>query len=267
MASALPNERDVRTGPGEDEPNGDPSSPAKSRAGGTVIAVRDMLREAMINGELRPGAPLSSVKLAKAYGVSRTPLREALRMLQNEGFVEVENNHRPRVASWSVEELETVFAQRILLTALGTRLSVPHLTAEDVAMMGDALARIEAGADAGDHDAWRESDREFHELHMSRSSSVLQADLRRLTERALMFRYMWFGRRPNTMSFTLDDHPEIFEACRAKDAAAASRTAARHLARVALTLMAKVAPDHDPEVVREALRFASVDGSDLKADL
>lgn len=243
------------------------ASAAKPRAGGTVIAVRDMLREAMINGELRPGSPLSSVQLAKHYGVSRTPLREALRMLQNEGFVEVENNRRPRVASWSIEELEAVFAQRILLTALGTRLSVSHMDGKDIAAMESALIRLEAGAAAGDHVAWREADREFHDLHMSRSSLVLQADLHRLTERALMFRYMWFGRRPNTMSFTLDDHPEIFEACRAKDAARASRTAARHLARVALTLMAKVAPDHDPETVREALRFASVDGGELHIDV
>jgi DNA-binding GntR family transcriptional regulator len=244
-----------------------PDHASTPRTGGTVIAVRDMLREAMINGDLQPGTPLSSVQLAKTYGVSRTPLREALRMLQNEGFVEVENNHRPRVARWSVEELEAVFAQRILLTALGTRLSVAHLTVEDIDAMGAALARIEDGAKAGDHDAWREADRVFHELHMSRSSDVLRADLRRLTERALMFRYMWFGRRPNTMSFTLDDHPEIFEACRAKDAPQASRMAARHLARVALTLIAKVAPDHDPEVVREALRFASVDSSELRVDV
>jgi DNA-binding GntR family transcriptional regulator len=64
-------------------------------------------------------------------GVGRTPLREALRMLQREGLVEAEPNHRVRVADFSIPDLEQLYAMRISLEALAIRLTVPHLQKEE----------------------------------------------------------------------------------------------------------------------------------------
>src|SRR5882757_8133251 len=103
-----------------------------SRAGTAVEDIRNRLREAILEGELRPGEAVTSVQAAERFGVSRTPAREALRMLQEEGFLTGESNQRLRVVEWSPDELEGVFAERILLTVLSTRLTVPSLSDEDL---------------------------------------------------------------------------------------------------------------------------------------
>jgi DNA-binding GntR family transcriptional regulator len=232
--------------------------PSGARAGGTVITVRNMLRTAIIRGELAPGSPLSSVQLARTYGVSRTPLREALRMLQEEGFVAIESNQRARVATWSSDELEALFAQRILLTALCTSLTVPRLTDIDVKRMGQLLVDLERAEADNDHDAWRDADVEFHHIHMMLAPPALLADVKRLYDRALMFRYMWLGQRRTAISPSADDHPGLLEACTRRDQSHAANTAAQHLARVALTLVTQVDPSRDPATIREALRLVTL---------
>lgn len=232
-----------------------------SRAGDTVHAMRNDLREAIIRGELQPGAAVTSVEVAERFGVSRTPAREALRMLQEEGFLRGESNQRLRVVEWSADELETVFAERILLTVLCTRLTVPTLTDADIAHMEQLLRSMQAARDDADHDAWRLADVAFHHVHMQGASTTLRADLARLYERASMFRAIWLRNRDQTLSFSMDDHPDILQACRTRDPELGGIAAARHLTRVALTLMTELAPDHEPAIVRQALRLAGLDGA------
>jgi len=68
--------------------------------------VHKRLRQMILDGTVPPGTVLSQVQLAQEIGVSRTPLREALRMLQEEGLVLAEYNHRVRVADIDISELE-----------------------------------------------------------------------------------------------------------------------------------------------------------------
>src|SRR5437899_11996058 len=88
--------------------------------------VHDRLRSSFLRGELDPTVPLSQVQLAARLGVSRTPLREALRMLQREGLIYSEPNRRVRVAELSVADLEQLYAARVLVEALSVRLTVPR---------------------------------------------------------------------------------------------------------------------------------------------
>jgi DNA-binding GntR family transcriptional regulator len=75
------------------------------------------VREAILDGELAPGAVMSQVAVAGELGISRTPLREALRMLQSERLVEAEPNRRVRVAPMSAADLEELCIVRIALEA------------------------------------------------------------------------------------------------------------------------------------------------------
>src|SRR3984885_6529486 len=83
-------------------------------AGGELMAdngqntedVYERVRNAILDGQLAPGAVMSQVALAQDLGISRTPLREALRMLQSEGLVEGEPNRRVRVAPMTASDLE-----------------------------------------------------------------------------------------------------------------------------------------------------------------
>src|SRR5882724_597789 len=72
--------------------------------------VHAYLRECILDGTLTPGTKLSQVSLARQLGISRTPLREVLRMLQEEGLVEIEPNQRTRVAGLDPQELDDVYA-------------------------------------------------------------------------------------------------------------------------------------------------------------
>jgi DNA-binding GntR family transcriptional regulator len=80
--------------------------------------VHAYLRECILDGTLTPGTKLSQVSLARQLGISRTPLREVLRMLQEEGLVEIEPNQRTRVAGLDPQELDDVYASRILFETL-----------------------------------------------------------------------------------------------------------------------------------------------------
>src|SRR5947209_16972901 len=91
------------------------------------------VRAAILDGELAAGAVMSQVALAEELGISRTPLREALRMLQSERLVEAEPNRRVRVAAMSPADLEELCIVRVTLEAEALRLSVPLMTSEDLA--------------------------------------------------------------------------------------------------------------------------------------
>jgi DNA-binding GntR family transcriptional regulator len=109
----------------------------------------DTLREDILRGTLPAGARLGEVELADRLGVSRTPVREALSRLAAEGLVELVPNRGARVASWTVDELEGVFALRSLLEPQLTALAVPHASAADL----DALEELAAEmVDLGDRD-------------------------------------------------------------------------------------------------------------------
>src|SRR6202050_5577864 len=86
--------------------------------------VHAYLRECILDGTLSPGTKLSQVALAQQLGISRTPLREVLRMLQEEGLVEIEPNQRTRVAGLDPAELYDTYACRILMETLALSMTV-----------------------------------------------------------------------------------------------------------------------------------------------
>ena len=112
------------------------------------------VREAILDGELAPGAVMSQVALAEELGISRTPLREALRMLQSERLVEAEPNRRVRVAPMSAADLEELCIARISLEAEAMRLSVPRLTPENLARLEGYMAEMAHYAAAKDYRRW-----------------------------------------------------------------------------------------------------------------
>src|ERR1700683_1808784 len=112
------------------------------------------LRECVLDGTLTPGTKLSQVALADQLGVSRTPLREVLRMLQEEGLVEIEPNQRTRVAGLDPQELADIYASRILLETLALSMTIGHFGAKARAGAKRLLTAMRRAAQNGDFDAW-----------------------------------------------------------------------------------------------------------------
>ena len=221
------------------------------------------LRESILNGTLPPGESLSQVQLASKLGVSRGPLREAVRMLQREGLVEAEVNRRGRVSSFSIDDLEQLYAMRIVHESLAIRINVPRFGKRDLETLRGCLKRMEALA-GHDLRQWQAVDREFHFALVTHSGDRILRTIRELYDHADRYRWLYIKGVPRALSIAADEHKRIVEACEAGDAAHAAGQLARHLARTALTVLTHHAPEHDPTTVRAAIRLAT--GGEATAD-
>jgi len=95
-----------------------------------VDTIYETLLEAIVGGQLQPGAELNSVGLAKQLDVSRTPLREALKLLERDGLVQQTGNHKARVASFSADDIREIYEVRLQLEAAAAELAAKRMSAE-----------------------------------------------------------------------------------------------------------------------------------------
>src|SRR6266571_3087762 len=130
----------------------------------SIPALHAYLRECILDGTLTPGTKLSQVALADQLGVSRTPLREVLRMLQEEGLVEIEPNQRTRVAGLDPQELDEVYASRIMLETLAMSMTLTEFGPARQREARRMLSAMRQAAKSGDFGAWFGSHADFHRL-------------------------------------------------------------------------------------------------------
>jgi len=220
-----------------------------------VDTIHRKLREQILIGRIPAGALLSQVQLAESFGVSRTPLREALRMLQEEGLIEAESNRRARVATFHLDDLEAIAAQRILLSSLATSITVPHLTDADIAEMEHAVAAMADATDRGDVAAWRKADGAFHATHYSKAPARLHQEVVRLAERNDLYRSVWLRDAPHRDPQTVVEHQRIMATCSERNLREARNGIARHQARIAITVMTHAVPEREPATIRAALQL------------
>ena len=136
--------------------------------------VHAYLRECILDGTLSPGTKLSQVSLAAQLGISRTPLREVLRMLQEEGLVEIEPNQRTRVAGLDPAELDDVYASRILLETLALSMTIGHFGAKARAEAKRMLTTMRRAAKTGDFDAWFGAHTDYHRVCTAAAGESMQ---------------------------------------------------------------------------------------------
>ena len=154
--------------------------PIGATEGRIVIAqVHKHLRQRILDGTMPPGSVLSQVQLAQQFGVSRTPLREALRLLQEERLVVAEHNHRVRVADINLQELESLYASRIMLETLALALTIPRLTQDELDDLSRALDEMAVANTRRDTDAWEQGNRRFHALLAAHAEERIRQTIQR----------------------------------------------------------------------------------------
>lgn len=193
--------------------------------------VCDEIRDWITTGRLAPGDRLVEETIAHELGVSRNPVREAIRMLEWEGFVAVLPRRGAVVASLSPDEAEEILEVRIALQAQATRLAARKRSTEQLEQIFDVLARAERllGASERPVAELSELDTEFHEI-------VLQmADNRFLAEfvRPLRHRIAWmFGpSREQRLEESWSEHRHMAVAIAAEDEERAATLAEQHIRR------------------------------------
>jgi GntR family transcriptional regulator, rspAB operon transcriptional repressor len=233
----------------------------RTRAGDGSATQRtyELLRERILSGAIEPGVTVSQVTLARDLGISRTPLREALPMLQREGLVEVGTARRVRITSITIDELEQAFALRIVNEALAIYSSIPQVTPRDEALLVRSLRAMERLADPAEVDQWEHQHRVFHgELvkHAGACTKRLLCELADPTDTRRFARVC--PQAPCDPSASAAEHRQIVDACLAQDPQTASHLLAAHISRPAIAVLAALAPDHAPSRIRAAHKFIGI---------
>ncbi len=209
------------------------------------------VRNAILDGELAAGAVMSQVALAEELGISRTPLREALRMLQSERLVEAEPNRRVRVAPMSPADLEELCITRITLEAEAIRLSVPRMTPEDLARLEGFMAEMAHYADAKDYRRWTVPHRNFHRALTAPAGERINDLLGQLFDHAERYRRLHIGHGPTPWATA--GHREILDACKAGNRDKSAALLASHFARTGFEVAELLDPEYEPAMLRTAL--------------
>ena len=230
-----------------------------------MVGAHTYLRELIHNNTLPAGTIISQVELANALGVSRTPLREALRRLQEEGLIESEANRRCRVTGYRPEDLDSVYGTRLLVEALAMRISVPLLRPNEVDELGHMLGAMDEASLAsreqgnGPNEDWRRIHRLFHFKMVSKAPPTLLAQYEALVMRSERY----FLGMINTRHFqTLGreaEHVDLVNLVKAGNIDRLIVSTAEHRARTAVALLADVAVDFEPVAIRAALRMITAE--------
>ena len=191
----------------------------------TVLAA---LREDIRTGVLAPGDQIVQESLAERYGVSRVPLREALKTLESEGQVAYFPHRGYFVAELSVADLMEVYRLRALLEAEAIRAAVPALGDDDVDALAHLAADVDAASVRGDLTAVSVANRRFHfALFDAAGMPRLSRLLRQLWEATDAYRSLYF-QAPANRDRIAGEHAAMVEALRARDAAAVIALHDRH---------------------------------------
>lgn len=186
------------------------------------------LRSDILTGELGPGDQVIQESLADRYGVSRVPLREALKMLESEGQVIYHPNRGYFVAELSVADLEEVYRLRQLLEAEAIRHAVPLLDDDDVAALEELRSAIDDAAATGDVLGMTAANRRFHfALFDAAALPRLSRLLRQLWEATDAYRALYFQAAENRARVERE-HVAMITALRRRDAEALVRLHDEH---------------------------------------
>lgn len=191
--------------------------------------VYDRLRADILSCVLAPGQEFREGDLAEKFGVSKSPIRDALQRLELEGLVEIEPRRGHRVAPISVSDAEDILGLREVLEAGAIRMIISHASDKE-------LASLDRLRDAGTHDfkEFAVYNREFHQAICNaagnRRMAASAAGLMEAYDRLCIVSLSSTGLpKALSMSEALTDHNEIIDALQARNTAVAVRLSSRHV--------------------------------------
>jgi DNA-binding GntR family transcriptional regulator len=187
------------------------------------VAVYRKLRQAILKGKLKPGQKIVMADLAKAFGLSETPVREAIRRLESDGYVHFTPHTGAVVTKIDEDELVEVYLIRIALEALATRLASPHITDKDIDFLNKKNHEIEVAIQQNKYENIGGINKDFH-LRIYKA-----APFPRLYK---MICDLWdtFERWPSVFAYvparavaSVEEHKKIIEALKMEDRDLADR--------------------------------------------
>ena len=193
--------------------------------------VVDALRDAIIAGRLKPGERIRERELVSLLGVSRSPLREAIRILETEGLITSLAYRGARVSELSASDLRDMLDVRIMLETFAARLAIERLDDAVLQAMEEQVRRARAAGAQVDLQSNFDLGLEFHDLLVAacgnRKVAQLHENLKRHQRRYQHFAFTRVGRDIRA----LDEHADIVGALRRRDPAAVEQGLRAHFLR------------------------------------
>lgn len=204
--------------------------------------VYDAMRQALVSGALQPGQRINEAEIARQMQISRAPIREAIRQLEQEGLLKSVPRRGTFVMTLSQDDVEEIYTLRSDIESRAVRCALPRLTPEDLATLGVLVDTMESAADAGNVAQLLDADLQFHRI-------IIQATgWTRLHK-------IWQGLHPQTLTLytltTLTDwspldharrHRPLLAAIRSGDPSAAAAAIEEHILGVGAQVMRRLPP-------------------------
>ncbi|MGI5459983.1 GntR family transcriptional regulator [Streptomyces sp. CA-249302] len=187
-----------------------------------VAQIAEWVGAGIIEGRLEPGQDLNSVDLSRRFDTSRTPVREALMLLEQEGLVEMKARRRPRVAAPSLQDIRDIYQVRKQLLAMLAGLLVERAGEAELTELRTRVERMRKLADDDDVDAYFWS----HVLLQERMTEIVgNATLKQILDslalRTLMLRHLSLT-RAGRLAYSIDDQERLLQAVEERDGELAS---------------------------------------------
>jgi len=200
------------------------------RANSLAMLAQRELERRIVSGEIAVGAKLNEVDIASALGVSRGPVREAFRALDQAGLVRVEKNRGVFVRQVSLAEANEIYEVRAALDRLFGRLAAQRITAAQLAKLREIVKRMHTVGASRKHAAYFPLNIEFHDLLAEATGNrALLANYRRVVNELNLYRRETLARNADNFPISTQDHEQIVNAIAARDAALAERLLYEHV--------------------------------------
>lgn len=191
--------------------------------------VFNTLRKAILTGKLKPGERLMEVHLANQLGVSRTPIREAIRKLELEGLVIMIPRRGAEVARITEKSLKDVLEVRRALDALSVELACDRIGEEDIKRLLEACQSFEQAAKGKDAAVIAKADVTLHDIIVEATGNQrLQQLVNNLSEQMYRYRFVYI-QEESQHDKLVAEHREIYESIASRDKQRASRAAKIHI--------------------------------------
>lgn len=183
--------------------------------------ILEHIRDAIISGALKAGSRVSEPELAERYGISRTPIREAFRQLESEGYLTVIPRRGAVVSEFSQKDVEDFYAIKSILEGYAARQACSRLTGKELDKLQANNSRLIELAALNDIKTFVKVHNDFHETFIKAADNEkLRELITSVVTRFQRLRFMSLS-LPGRMEIVIQEHAKIIEAFRRKDADAA----------------------------------------------
>ncbi len=226
----------------------------------TSVVTYRHLRELIITGVLPPGTELKQSVLARQFGISRTPLREATRRLQSDGLITLEVNQRAIVSGLDILEIDALYGIRIALEAHGLRVSTERLTAKEARIARTFLDQMWHAGKQMDLRGWTTAHLAFHEALVVGAGSYATEAMTRLAQECDRYLFVYHRTRPLAPQSRHQEHEDLLAAVLGDNVEHSGRLIARHLAMTAIDLIHDLDPSRGVTAIKSALELVDPGG-------